>query len=148
MGLDTLVKIAQIVGFILAGISLVFTAITYFKNNKLKRGEWLKSLFEKFYEGKTFSKIRKEIEYQRIVSYVGLNEFGDAENEENEEELVNFLNFFEFISTLVKNNHLRKDEVNQLFGYYLKAIHKNIFLKSYLAKYDFENLEELLKNYE
>ena len=64
MSLEVLVKIAQIVGFVLAGVSLVFTAITYFKNNKLKRGEWLKSLFEKFYEGKMFSKIRKEIEYE------------------------------------------------------------------------------------
>ena len=45
MSLEVLVKIAQIVGFVLAGVSLVFTAITYFKNNKLKRGEWLKSLF-------------------------------------------------------------------------------------------------------
>ena len=148
MSLEILVKVAQIVGFILAGVSLVFTAVTYFKNNKLKRGEWLKSLFEKFYEGKIFSKIRKEIEYERIETFVGLNANGEIKNEENEEELVDYLNFFEFISTLVKNGHLKKNEVNQLFGYFLKAINKNIFLKSYLVKNDFENLDELLKDYE
>ncbi len=148
MKLEVLVKVAQIVGFILAGISLVFTAVTYFKNNKLKRGEWLKSLFEKFYEGKTFSKIRKEIEYERIAIYLQLNENGEVRSEETEEELVDYLNFFEFIATLVKNGHLRKDEVNQMFGYFLKAINKNDFLKNYLIKYDFENLDELLKEYE
>ncbi|MFN0082421.1 MAG: hypothetical protein ACKVOM_07855 [Ferruginibacter sp.] len=148
MNLEILVKLAQIVGFILAGISLVFTAVTYIKNNKLKRGEWLKSLFEKFYEGKTFSKIRKEIEYERIGVYLELNENGDVKSEENEEELVDYLNFFEFIATLVKNGHLRKGEVNQMFGYFLKAINKNDFLKNYLIKYDFENLDELLKEYE
>lgn len=148
MSLEILVKIAQIVGFILAGVSLVFTAFTYFKNNKLKRGEWLKSLFEKFYEGKTFSKVRKEIEYERLETYLELREDKEVGNEENEEELVDYLNFFEFISTLVKNGHLRKDEVNQMFGYFLKAINKNVFLKGYLIKYDFENLDELLKEYE
>ena len=148
MSLEVLVKIAQIVGFVLAGVSLVFTAITYFKNNKLKRGEWLKSLFEKFYEGKMFSKIRKEIEYEWIGIYLEVNENGEVKNEENEEELVDYLNFFEFISTLVVNGHLRKSEVNQMFGYFLKAINRNGFLKNYLVKYDFENLNELLKEYE
>ena len=93
-------------------------------------------------------KIRKEIEYQRIDTYLEINENDEIKNEENEEQLVDYLNFFEFISTLVKNGHLRKNEVNQMFGYFLKAINKNIFLKSYLAKYDFENLHELLKEYE
>jgi hypothetical protein len=148
LNLEILVKVAQIIGFILAGISLFFTAITYFRNNKLKRGEWLKSLFEKFYEGKIFSKIRKEIEYERLGNYLELNEDGEVKNEDHEEELVDYLNFFEFISTLVKNGHLEKGEVNQMFGYFLKTINKDIFLKRYLVKYDFENLVELLKDYE
>ena len=95
-----------------------------------------------------FSKIRKEIEYERIGIYLEVNENGEVRNEENEEELVDYLNFFEFISTLVVNGHLRKSEVNQMFGYFLKAINRNGFLKNYLVKYDFENLNELLKEYE
>jgi hypothetical protein len=148
MSLETIVKIAQIFAYIVAGISFLVAFFTYRNNNKIKRGEWLKSLFEKFYEGDMFSKIRKEIDYGRLESYLNLNVNNEPLNEGNEEELVNYLNFFEFIATLIKEGHLEKDEVKQMFRHYLKEINKNIFLKDYLVKYDFENLSVLLKEYE
>ena len=148
MAIETIVKIAQIFAYFVAGISFIVAFFTYRTNNKIKRGEWLKSLFEKFYEAKIFSKVRAEIEYGRIETYLNIFADGTVLNEEHEEQLVDYLNFFEFVATLQKNGHLKFTEVNQLFGYYLKAIKCNNFLKEYLTKYDFEILIALLNKYE
>ena len=105
-------------------------------------------MYEKFFEQKEFAIVRREIEYSRLSSFLKLNDNEDTLDEANEEELVNYLNFFEFIAMLQISSQLKLDDVNNLFGYYLKSINRNNFLKEYLTKYDFENLIELLKNYE
>jgi hypothetical protein len=60
MVLDNFVKYAQIFAYSVAGVSVVLSAVAYYNNNKVKRGEWLKTLFEKFFEtDNKFGEIRK-----------------------------------------------------------------------------------------
>jgi hypothetical protein len=132
MGLDNWVKCFQIGAYIAAIGGIGFTAIGYFKNNKLKRGEWLKTLFEKFYEREKFKEIRREIEYGSLEKYLMIDSGGKPTNIKNEEELVNYLNFFKFIAALLKYQQISQLEINDMFGYYLKSIRKNTFLSSYI----------------
>lgn len=108
MCLDTWVKIFQIAAYIAAAVGILFTAFTYKNSNRIKHGEWLKDLFDKFYKEAHFAEIRKEIDFARIENFLGVNKNNEPTNESNEEAFVNYLNFFEFISTLIKREHLKK----------------------------------------
>jgi hypothetical protein len=144
---DYVVKYFQIAAYTAATLGIIFTAISYNKNNKIKRGEWLKSLFEKFFEEGTFSEVRQVIEYEKISTFLELDVKKMATNQRNEELLVNYLNFFEFVSVLVKNNHVTRDEVIDLFEYYLAAIQKNQFIMQYISQFGFKNLYKLLNEF-
>ncbi len=143
-----IVPYAQVFAFTAAGGSLIFSAFTYYKNNKVKRGEWLKTLFEKFFEADKFSEVRRQIEYETLEVYLEVDIKGMCANKENEEKLVNYLNFFELIAVLQLRGHINKEEVNDLFAYFIKSINKNAFIRRYINQFDFENLEKLLRSYE
>jgi hypothetical protein len=70
-----------------------------------------------------------------------------ATNQRNEELLVNYLNFFEFVSVLVKHNHATRDEVIDLFEYYLAAFENNQFIMQYISQFGFKNLYKLLNEF-
>jgi hypothetical protein len=143
-----IVPYAQVFAYLAAGGSLIFSAFTYYKNNKVKRGEWLKALFEKFFEGDKFSEVRKQIEYESLNTFLAVDSKGMCTDKDNEEKLVNYLNFFELIAILRNSGHIEKEEVKNMFGYFIKAIKKDKFILSYIGQFDFENLEKLLKEYE
>ena len=131
--------------------SLIFAAITYYKNNKVKRGEWLKALFEKFFEDNKFSEVRMHLEYDTIEQYLAVNVNRDPTDKKNEELMVNYLNFFEFISVLNIKKYITDEEVKLMFRYYVKKIREDKYLNEvkYLETYDFENLIMLMnKKYE
>ena len=68
--INDIVPYAQVFAFIAAGGSLIFSAFTYYKNNKVKRGEWLKTLFEKFFEADKFSEVRRQIENMKRCKFI------------------------------------------------------------------------------
>lgn len=141
----------QALSFVAAAGSLAVAAYTYYQNNKVKRGEWLKALFEKFYEENKFSEVRMHIEYDTLEEYLEPDEKKEPKNKINEELMVNYLNFFEFISILNIRKYISDEEVKLMFRYYIKKIGENRYLRAtnYLKNYDFENLEKLTeKKYE
>ena len=142
--IDEAIKYAQFVAYCAVAFGVIFTSINYFNSLKVKRGEWIKSLFEKFYEEDRFKKIRKEIEYETIRSFLAIDSKEVASNKENEELLVDYLNFFELLATLIKNKHIRKNEVFDLFSYYLNLLKKDIFIRRYVEQFSFKNLNALL----
>lgn len=148
MNLDDVVKVFQILAYSAAIFGIGFTALNYWKINSFKRGEWLKTLFEKFYEDGSFNKVKLELEYAPLQSYLKYDEKGMATSKENEEAFVNYLNFFELIAILQKGKHLRKSEVKDMFDYYLKSIKKDDEQMKYVSGYGFENLKALLNEYE
>jgi hypothetical protein len=144
MNLDELLKYFQMAAYAAAFFGIIFTAITYHINNKVKRGEWLKSLFEKFYEENKFSDVRKNIEYNSLKSFLKIDDKGMAANKENEEKFVNYLNFFEFISMLQFKKYIKPDEVKDMFDYYIDKLKNDTFIVQYVNQLGFENLEKLL----
>lgn len=147
MSIDIVVKISQLVVYFATSVGIGISVFTFLKNNKVKRGEWLKSLYEKFFEADSFKKIRREIEYSRLEIFLALDNKGMATNEENEEKFVDFLNFFEFISSLQMNDHIKANEVKDLFGYYFQKLKESSFIHFYITFYGFENLSKVLNEY-
>ena len=128
----------QIALWILSLIGIFIAWTTFRQNTKLKRAEWLRSLFEKFYESDHYKDIRSKIDGTTIQQDV-------SGNSQLEEKLVDYLNFFEFIASLWKLKQLKKNEVLMLFDYYLKNINRLDILKLYIRNYGFENLAAFLK---
>lgn len=145
--LDEIVKIFQITAYVAATFGIIITVYTYYNNNKVKRGEWLKELFEKFYENNSFSEVRENIEYDSLKSFLEIDDKGMATNKKNEEKFVNYLNFFEFIAILQFRNHIKDDEVKDMFEYFINKLNDVPFITRYINQFGFGNLEKLLLSY-
>jgi len=135
----TLVEWVQLFSYIFSVVAIIIALRTYSSNKKLKRAEWIKSLFEKFYENQNYKNARKWLDFGEIE-----NELSDDKDHLKEEQISDFLNFFEFIATLEKEKQITQTEIEHLFAYYLTKIKESDFCKKYIEAYKFENLKTLL----
>ena len=126
----------QYLSFLFSVASILVATLTYHRNMRLKRAEWLRSLFEKFYETERYKAVRFRLDNPEALQKQGLEE----------EMLVDYLNFFEFIASLHKLGQIRKEEVLMLFRYYLKLIENQGDIRTYIAENGFGNLDGLLKD--
>ena len=135
----TLVEWVQLFSYIFSIVAIIIALITYNSNKKLKRAEWLKSLFEKFYENQNYKSARKWLDFGEIEL-----ELSNDNDHIKEEQVSDFLNFFEFLATLEKENQITHTEIEHIFAYYLTKIKESDFCKKYIDAYKFENLKKLL----
>ncbi len=134
--LDTIAKL-------LGGLGFIVAAITYRSQQRIKRAEWLKSLFEKFFETPGYKEARVWLDYGKL--HDKLHPGNDDERIENEEKFTDFLNFFEFIGVLYSRNQLTFRQVYEVFDYYLKKIKNDPDCQDWIERYGFEKLKLLLK---
>lgn len=134
----------QIVFYATATLGVIISWRTFLANQKVRRGEWLKSLFEKFYENESFKEVRKWIESGEVDKKINLDEISVTQNEE---KLADYLNFFEFIATLQSDGQLKSTDVSNLFDHYLKKIRKSKVCVNWIDRddYGFEKLRILLQ---
>src|ERR1700760_1054266 len=97
---DWLDSIAKILG----GLGFIVAAISYRSQQRIKKAEWLKSLFEKFFENSTYKEVRVWLDYGTLHERLTVNDA--ALRQTNEEKFTDFLNFFEFIGVLHSRGHL------------------------------------------
>ena len=135
----TLLEWVQLLSYIVSGIGILIAGISYARNKKLQKVEWIESLFEKFYEKETYKEVRKWIDYKLLK-----DELSNDVNKNKEEKLADFLNFFEFIATLEKEKQLSLDEIKNLFAYYLYLIKSDEVCLQFISDYKFKNLSKLL----
>lgn len=123
-------------------IAVVFAALGYLKQLKIKKGEWLQLLFEKFYENQHYKEVRKWIDNNEIEKKITTD---DAISDEDE-KFTDFLNFFEFIATLEAQRQISKTDVVNLFDYHLKKIKHSPTCMRWISnsEYGFEKLRNLL----
>jgi hypothetical protein len=129
----------QIIFWAITALGVWLSWLTFKANQKIKRAEWLKSLYEKFYESDLYKEVRKWIDFERLDAELS-NDPGNVK----EEKLTDFLNFFEFIASLEKMKQLKIDEIQDLFSYYLTRIRQSEKLMAYIRQYEFKNLDRLL----
>ncbi|HEX2616747.1 MAG TPA: hypothetical protein VHL57_04345 [Flavobacteriales bacterium] len=130
------------VKLLFAALSLVGVAvgvITYRKNTALKHAEWLRSLFEKFYEAEYYRNVRTWMDCSPEEQEATHQAVSDR-------ELADYLNFFEFIGILEKMGQLTREEIDQLFDYYLRLIKGSPIASAYVQKHGFEQVERLLRS--
>jgi hypothetical protein len=137
---DALRSILQLIGIIAPIIALV----TYRRNVKTKRAEWLSTLHAKFFESTTYKSMRHIIDYQP-AEFATLREcLVQGGSDQLIESFVDYLNFFEFIASLWKLNQLSIEEVAMLFEYYLTNLASHQFILDFVATQGFENLSSLI----
>jgi hypothetical protein len=138
--LELSVKVFTIVGGAIA-------ILTFWRTVKIRRAEWLSSLHAKFFEGSSYTRVRRILdsgETDRELAQLR-NELGADQNSELAEEFVNYLNFFEFVASLRKFGQIRQAEIAMLFDYYLRLLCKHEFVRTYVRKNGFEELDALLR---
>ncbi len=143
--------LVQIIFYIFSTVGILVSVYTYRRSVKQKKAEWLSDLSEKFYEGITYKKIRKILDYELIRNqttvstqknpeYQSLkiitkkvfnNQTLSAEELELLEEFVDYMNFFEFIGSIESLKLLQLKEISSMFGYYLEIMDKD-WIKDYL----------------
>jgi hypothetical protein len=125
----------------LALIGVYIAAINYRSQRIIKKGEWLKSLFEKFYENATYKEVRRWLDNKELE--IKINSDDNVVSDEDE-KFTDFLNFFEFIANLEQEKQITKTDAINLFDYYLQQIKRSPVCMEWIKKYGFEKLDGLL----
>lgn len=138
LDLDTILKISGLVGGIIA-------LVTFWRNAKLKRAEWLYQLHAKFYESPAYKRIRHMLDYQPDPGFADLRlAVTQGGHDELAEAFVDYLNFFEFVVSLWKLDQLKQREIKMIFEYYLLNLKDHKFVMDFIQQNGFENLEALI----
>jgi hypothetical protein len=119
---------------------------TFWRNQKVRRAEWLASLYEKFYGNEEFRRIRAALDYSGAEGEkLRRCLVSEPENAAVLEPLVNYLNFFEFVASLWKLGQLRQKEVEMMFEYYVRNLADEPEVMRFVEKEGFENLRALIR---
>ena len=124
----------------IAAVAAFFWGIyVYFTNSRLRRAEWIASLYEKFYESKDLKAVRDKLD-------CGTSPSAEIENliKEEPRDFTDYLNFFEFVAVLQKSRQLTDSEIEDLFGYYLDCLEYCQPLRDYIGGRGYEQLDRLL----
>jgi hypothetical protein len=135
--------LGQLLAWIAALIAVIVAVVNYRHQTRLKQAEWLKSLFEKFFEGPTYKEARVWLDYGTLHERLTVSDA--ATRQVNEEKFTDFLNFFEFIGVLYSRGHLSLEQVCDVFDYYLKKIRADADCREWIDQYSFEKLKALLQ---
>lgn len=123
-------------------IVVIVAVVNYRAQTRLKQAEWLKSLFEKFFESPTYKEVRVWLDYGTLHERLMVSDA--TQRQANEEKFTDFLNFFEFIGVLYSRRHLSLEQVYDVFDYYLKKIAGDPDCREWIDQYSFEKLKALL----
>ena len=136
--IDILIKVLALIGVYIA-------AINYRNQRIIKKGEWLKSLFEKFYENTTYKEVRRWLDNKELENKINTD---DDFVSDDDEKFTDFLNFFEFIANLENEGQISTTDAKNLFDYYLHQIKQSAVSMKWIKKYGFEKLDVLLNKIE
>jgi hypothetical protein len=123
-------------------VAVVVAVINYRAQTKLKQADWLKSLYEKFFENSTHKEVRIWLDYGTLHEQLTVSDA--TVRQVNEEKFTDFLNFFEFIGVLYTRRHLTFEQVYDVFDYYLNKINVDADCQEWIDRYNFEKLKALL----
>lgn len=142
---EALKEWSGVIEMLVVGIGVVVALLTYRRDAKLRRSEWLYRLYQQFYENDRFNPIRALVDYEPEQEIKQLTaDISNNEGTDLHEAFVDYLNFFEFIAIQLKNRNLRQDEVLDMFDYYIRRLGDHDFILAYIKKFGYENLDALL----
>ena len=143
--LDALKEFAGVIELGVVAIGATIALLTYRKDSRLRRSEWLYRLYKQFYENNGFDPVRRLLDYAPPMDIAQLKaDLANNDGTDLHEAFVDYLNFFEFIAIQMKYKNIRRDEVLDMFDYYIRRLGDHTFIVDYIKTYGFENLEDLL----
>lgn len=112
----------EAIKLLLAVVAGGLALYTFWKNQKVRRAEWLASLYERFYLNEDFKRTRAMLDYASEERANLLERLRtEPEDASALEPLVDYLNFFEFVASLWKLGQLKTQEVEMMFEYYIRT---------------------------
>jgi hypothetical protein len=119
--------------------------VTFWKNARLKRAEWLYNLHAKFFESASYKRMRRVVDYEPKPEFGNLRAALTSGGDETiAEDFVDYLNFFEFIASLWRLKQLSIKEIAMVFEYYVLRLRDHDFIMHFIATEGFENLDLLI----
>ena len=137
-----LVEVLAAGSLLLAGGSLFIAALTFSKNTRVRRAEWLLKLYEKYYEDEERKRIRRALDGPVKASLI--ENLKSESDPDALESFADYLNFFEFLGSLVEMNQIKKDEVRMMFDYYVRQLDDE-GIKTFCSEQGYENTLKLVK---
>ena len=126
MGLDAIVKVAQLLSYLVAAYAAFRAVSVYGENARRERARWADSLFSRFFVAPDYKKVRdlldRDSDDREVVELVN----GDNA------DWTDYLNFFEFVFYLQASKQLSKEDVDALFGYYVGCLKKHPAVVAYV----------------
>ncbi len=125
----------------------VVGVIQYADAVKLRRANWLYKLYQEFYVKKNLKEIREKLDSdsgrKEIESLVSKSENSLSETESTTlASFTDYLNFFEFMVYLKKKGAIKREDMIDMFKYYLDCLRRSAPILSYIPKFGFEMLNE------
>jgi len=134
MMLEILKVFATVVGVVAA----LWGIYVYFLNSRLRRAQWLASLYEKFYERPDLKGVRETLDCEGAESPNVRQLIQDEPS-----QFTDYLNFFEFVAVLQKSGQLTNEEIEDLFRYYLDCLERLRAIREYIAAKGYEQLDKI-----
>jgi hypothetical protein len=148
-------------GWVLVGLMAIYAAVQgvkeYRGRTRTERMRWLEEFYERFYENKRFRVIRQLIDFDDfagIRSLLERDKVSEASFDQLERDLfddfTDYLNFFEMLVYLGNRGQILEEELESMFGYYLRSLTLVAGaeeLLEYLGRAKFRNLRVFLVNY-
>src|SRR5215211_4203189 len=134
------IEILKTIAAVIAAAAAVWGIYVYFSNSRLRRAEWIASMYEKFYEQAELKDNREALDFGGSNS-ANISRFINEEPR----EFTDYLNFFEFVAVLEKSRQLTKHEIEDLFCYYLDCLERTPAVRKYIADTGYEQLDRLLR---
>lgn len=147
--METLSAVKEVLQTILVAASIVggiFAVITYWRNIRLRRAEWLFNLYQKFFEEPNYKKMRSILDYRKEPEFSKLRSaLARDSRHQLVEDLVDYLNFFEFVAGLWQLGQITLLELRMVFDYYLNNLASIDFVQEFVKTQGFESLANLLR---
>ncbi|MGB7846548.1 MAG: hypothetical protein WBL63_13100 [Candidatus Acidiferrum sp.] len=148
-------------GTVLVGLMAVYAAVQgvkeYRNRTRTERMRWLEGFYERFYENTRFRVIRQLIDFDdfhAILLLIEREKLSEASFDQLERNLfddfTDYLNFFEMLLYLRNKGQILEEELESMFGYYLRSLKLVTGAEEvleYLQRAKFRNLHEFLVNY-
>lgn len=136
---DVVLKLSALVGGALA-------ILTFWRSAKVRRAEWLSNLHTRFFEGPAYKQIRRALDSNDSDAELAAlrSAIATDDNSPLAEAFVDYLNFFEFVASLRTLRQLKAKEISMLFDYYLRLLCRHRFVREYIRKQGFEELDSLI----
>ncbi|HSY33081.1 MAG TPA: hypothetical protein VLA42_13925 [Verrucomicrobiae bacterium] len=121
-----------------------------------EKSKWLLQLYEKSFENAQYKEVRRKLDYddtEEIKTLIRADAVGlkfTLDQQKQFDAFTDYLNFVELIARLKIIGQLSGEAIKATFDYYLNLLKKqrNPEIRGYLLKEGFENLNELLLDYE